>query len=154
AGTASNNDYTAISGTMTFQPGETEKTIEVPITPDDNMEPTETFAVKLLNPVGLVLHKNYATGTIVDDDVEPLYQTPPLVGGLTTPLTIDASWNGSGTVSASPDDGSARGVTFDPDGRTIVFGSSSALSATRYNPNGTPDTTFGGTGTVAVQGYP
>jgi hypothetical protein len=43
-------DYTAVSGTLTFAPGETAKTIPVPITDDATAEPAETFSVNLSNP--------------------------------------------------------------------------------------------------------
>jgi hypothetical protein len=46
-------DYTAISGTLTFANGETIKTIQVPITDDGVTEPDETFTLGLKNPSSL-----------------------------------------------------------------------------------------------------
>jgi hypothetical protein len=50
-GTAgSGSDYTANSGTLSFAPGETAKTVVVPIADDGATEPTENFALTLSNP--------------------------------------------------------------------------------------------------------
>src|SRR5262249_43907148 len=43
-------DYSAASGTLTFRPGETRKTIAVTVLSDRIPEPNETFAVNLTNP--------------------------------------------------------------------------------------------------------
>ena len=62
-------DYQSRSGTLTFQQGETEQTIEVPVFGDTNEEPNETFSVELSNPSdGLTLDDRLATGTIQNDD--------------------------------------------------------------------------------------
>ena len=45
-------DYTATSGTLTFNNGETSKTFSVPILPDNLVEGDETFFVTLSNPTG------------------------------------------------------------------------------------------------------
>ena len=44
-------DYTAVSGTLVFQSGETSGTIEVPIVDDSDVEPDEGFFVTLSDPV-------------------------------------------------------------------------------------------------------
>ena len=49
-GTASaGSDYTATSGTLTFTPGQTSKTITVMVNGDTTVEPDETFIVNLTN---------------------------------------------------------------------------------------------------------
>jgi hypothetical protein len=66
-GTAvANSDYTAASGTLTFQPGETSRTISVSIKGDRKREPDETFSVQLSNAVGATI--GVATVTIPNDD--------------------------------------------------------------------------------------
>src|SRR5439155_19689821 len=45
------SDYVATSGTLTFNPGETSKTIAVPVVGDTVLEPDETFTVTLSGPV-------------------------------------------------------------------------------------------------------
>ena len=59
-------DYTATSGTLTFQAGETTKTISVPITDDTEDDGGETFTLTLSNASGADLGDAEATGTIRD----------------------------------------------------------------------------------------
>ena len=61
-------DYTATSGTMTFQPGETSRTISVAIKGDRKREADETFFVQLSNAVGATIDDGVATVTILNDD--------------------------------------------------------------------------------------
>jgi hypothetical protein len=63
-------DYTATSGTLTFAPGETAKTIAVSVRGDTLVEADETMRLNLSNPVNGVLANTSATGTIIDDDGE------------------------------------------------------------------------------------
>ena len=46
------SDYTATSGTLTFAPGETEKTVSVPVLADDHDEGSETLTLRLSNAQG------------------------------------------------------------------------------------------------------
>src|SRR6266545_4003750 len=63
------SDYTAKNGTITFNPGQTSKTINVPIANDNVGESAETFSFTLSNPHGAPLATpSSATITIVDDD--------------------------------------------------------------------------------------
>jgi hypothetical protein len=61
-------DYTATSGTVTFQPGETSRTISVSIKGDRKREANETFSVQLSNAVGATNDDGVATVTILNDD--------------------------------------------------------------------------------------
>jgi hypothetical protein len=61
-------DYTAGSGTLTFSPGDTSKTISVPVVGDTVPEPNETFSVDLSSPAGATIADGHGVGTIVDDD--------------------------------------------------------------------------------------
>lgn len=63
------SDYEAVSGTVTFAPGETTKNIVVSIIGDTIDEPNETFSVTLTNPVNVLLEDDTAIGTIEDDDL-------------------------------------------------------------------------------------
>jgi hypothetical protein len=60
-------NYTAVSGTLTFAPGETAKGILVPTLNDGVADPTRSFTVNLSNPTGGVLANTQAVGTILDD---------------------------------------------------------------------------------------
>ena len=64
-------DYTAVSGLLTFAPGETEKTIAVSIVPDDIPEPDETFFIHLEDATNAFVLIGTAVGTIIDDDDLP-----------------------------------------------------------------------------------
>ena len=61
-------DYTAKSGTLTFQPGQTTKTIALTIKGDRQREPNETFTVRLNNAVGANLGRSIGSATILNDD--------------------------------------------------------------------------------------
>jgi hypothetical protein len=65
------SDYVAIPSTLlTFNPGETSKTIPVTINGDVNFEPDETFTVNLSTPVNATIIKATGTGTILNDDAQ------------------------------------------------------------------------------------
>jgi serralysin len=65
-------DYTAVDGTLTFDPGVTEQEVRVPITGDAAIEPNESFFVNLSNPVNDVIADGRGQATIVDDDGDAL----------------------------------------------------------------------------------
>ena len=62
------SDYTAMAGTLRFEPGDTTKTIRVPTVDDDTPEETEAFTVELSAPSGATVADGTGTGTISDDD--------------------------------------------------------------------------------------
>lgn len=62
-------DFTAVSGTVTFAAGETSKTVVVAVAGDTVAEPDETVKITLSAPTGAALGTSTATGTIVNDDV-------------------------------------------------------------------------------------
>jgi hypothetical protein len=65
------SDYVATSGTLTFDPGVTSRTITVTVNSDTTVEPNETFFVNLSNPTNATLAKGQGTGTILNDDSAP-----------------------------------------------------------------------------------
>ena len=65
------SDYTATSGTLTFQPGETEKTVSVPVLEDEHDEGSETLTLRLTNAEGATIADGEATGTITNSDPIP-----------------------------------------------------------------------------------
>jgi PKD repeat protein len=66
------SDYLAASGTLTFAPGETSKTVAVTILGDTVDELDEQFTLALSNPTNVTLAGGPATGTIVDDEAAEL----------------------------------------------------------------------------------
>ncbi len=65
------SDYTDTSGTLTLAPGETSKTLTVPVLGDLMDEANETVTVTLSNPVNVSIDDATASGTITDNDPEP-----------------------------------------------------------------------------------
>lgn len=62
------SDYVAAFGTVTFNAGETKKTITVQVYGDTVYEANEAFYVQLANPVNAGLGVSKGTGTIQNDD--------------------------------------------------------------------------------------
>ncbi len=113
------NDYEMRSGTLTFLPGETSMTVEVPINGDLIIEPDETFFLNLTSAVGasgdnLTVLKGQGIGTILNDDivisvaagaasVAENAGTYPFTVSLTQPNAFDV------TVNVSTMNGTATG---------------------------------------------
>jgi hypothetical protein len=92
-------DYTAISPTtMTFNPGETSKTMTVQVQGDTLDEADETFAVNLSGPTNATIADGQGVGTIADDDAAP---------------PSGATEMAVASVSASADDGNVPANTLD-----------------------------------------
>ena len=64
-------DYTAASGTLSFQAGDSSKTIEVAVLDDAHDEGEETLTLTLSNASGAWLSDGEATGTIENADLMP-----------------------------------------------------------------------------------
>ena len=77
---AAPGDYTAQGGTLIFLPGTTTQTISVPVTGDRDVEPDETFVVRLSGLSGVpasqgtvTIARAEGTGTITSDDAARTY---------------------------------------------------------------------------------
>jgi hypothetical protein len=70
-GAVAGSDYLATSGTLTFAPGETNKTVHVNFIGDDIIEPDETFFLHLSNAVRADVTQAQGTATIVHDEPGP-----------------------------------------------------------------------------------
>ena len=94
-------DYSRASGTLTFAPGDTEKSVSVQTREDTLDEPDETFTVELSNANGATLHDDTATGTIEDDDVPSLSiaDAPAVEEGETARFTVRLSQANHQTVA-------------------------------------------------------
>ena len=65
----SDSDYVAKTGTLTFAPGETTKTITIEVKGDSKKEADETFYLDLFgNSSGALFTKSRGIGTILNDD--------------------------------------------------------------------------------------
>ena len=66
-------DYTAISGTLTFNPGETQASISLAAIEDDLDEDDKDLNIVLSNPVNAELSKSSITVSIFDNDEAQLF---------------------------------------------------------------------------------
>jgi YVTN family beta-propeller protein len=64
-------DYSSTSGTLTFDPGVTTMTVNVPVVGDILDEDDETLFVNIANPQNGTIADGQAVGTIIDDDPPP-----------------------------------------------------------------------------------
>ncbi|NBV23716.1 MAG: hypothetical protein EBS05_17570, partial [Proteobacteria bacterium] len=95
------SDYVTNSGRLTFNPGETSKTITAVVNGDTLIEGDETFGVLLYNPVNATLQTALGIGTILNDDVAPFITAQPQsltnIAGTNVNLSVTAA--GSGTLA-------------------------------------------------------
>jgi len=61
-------EYYGTSGSLYFKPGETTKTIKVPLRNDGSVESTEVFYLNLVNPTGATVSTSQLSATIIDND--------------------------------------------------------------------------------------
>jgi len=61
-------DYLATLGTLTFSPGETSKTISIPISDDAFVEGPENFSLTLSNPAGATLGSPFTSQVTINDN--------------------------------------------------------------------------------------
>ncbi len=67
------SDYESASGTVTFSPGETSKTVTVTINGDDEAEANETFTLTLAStPNGQIDPQNSSAGAVIKNDDEKM----------------------------------------------------------------------------------
>jgi hypothetical protein len=106
------SDYTATSGTLTFDPGETSQPVTVQVTGDATAEANETFLLNLSSPTSATIADGQGVGTIMNDDlpsgpdvdlVETSVSDPPatLVLGDRFPVTDTAMNQGTGPAGPS-----------------------------------------------------
>ena len=63
------SDYTSAAGSLTFDAGQTEQTVSVAVLQNVGDSVRETVVFRLTDPVGAILHDEYALGTIVGLEV-------------------------------------------------------------------------------------
>ncbi|MDZ8138979.1 MAG: Calx-beta domain-containing protein [Nostoc sp. DedQUE04] len=68
---AADSDYNSALGTITFNPGETSKTLNIGVVGDNKFETDETFSVNLLSATNAAIADNLAVATIINDDSQP-----------------------------------------------------------------------------------
>lgn len=114
---AAPGDFTAVNQLVTFQPGETVKTVTVDVNADGQVEPDERFFVDLQNANNAGIAKSRGIGTILNDDVGVPSLTIDDVtknegtGGVTPfvfTVSLGAPATGTVTVNYTTKDGTAK----------------------------------------------
>jgi hypothetical protein len=107
-GTAGEADFTPVSGTLSFDPGDTTGTITVPVLGDSLDEAVETFFVDLSNPANAGVASGRGTASIVDDDPHPLVS----IGNVAVMEGNTGTGNAVLLVSLSASSGQTAHVTY------------------------------------------
>ncbi|MBI2826895.1 MAG: VCBS repeat-containing protein [Planctomycetia bacterium] len=133
------SDYQAASGTLTFAPGQTSKTIVVLVTGDRIGESNESFLVNLSGATNAFIADAQDMGTILDDEpyisitdyvsgaegntgATPFSFTVTLSAAYDTPVTVDYA-----TADLTPDEeywygpGATAGVDYQAKSGTVTF---------------------------------
>ena len=105
-------DYNAAEGSLSFMPGDVERSISVMLTEDTKYEGDETFALTLDNPENAGLESAAATGTIADNDAMPELTVDDAraaedAGVMVFTVSLNASSALQVTVDYATSDGSA-----------------------------------------------
>jgi hypothetical protein len=139
-GTATSpSDYAATSGTLTFAPGVTSRTITVNVVGDTTVEPNETFTVNLSNPSSATIATATGTGTIVNDDVASgptitigdITRAEGNSGTTSFTFTVTISQTANATVNFATSGGTATaGTDYVPTSGTVTFTSGGPLTQT------------------------
>ena len=64
-------DYESASGTVTFRPGQTRRTVKVVVVADAHDDPGETFTLRLSNPSGAYIGDGEGTATLTNSGLMP-----------------------------------------------------------------------------------
>jgi large repetitive protein len=125
------SDYTAKSGTLTFTPGQTLKTVAVTMLDDALAEDDETFSLNLSNATGGIAIADAAgLGTIQNDDADPTVSVSnaAVVEGdtgtttLSLPVTLSGPSGREVDVDYATSDGTANaGSDYTATCGTLVF---------------------------------
>lgn len=92
------SDYTTVSGTLNFEPGETSKTFTVPLLDDSLPELDEALNLTLSNPVGIALGPQKNAKLVVEDNDESpfAFKKEVVVSGLGQAIAFD--WTPDGKM--------------------------------------------------------
>ena len=154
------SDFTAITlDVLTFDPGETEKTIVVDVNGDLDIEADETFFVNLSSPVNATILDDQGVGTLTNDDAgaagmvqlsASAYSVNENGGSATITVTRLAGTGGAITVAYATSNGTATaGQDYTATSGTLSWASGDAAAKTFSIPI-TDDSTFEGNETVNI----
>ena len=119
-GAVSNSDFTAASGTLTFAPGQTTKSVNVTLATDPIVELDETLTVTLSSASNATIADGEATGTITNDDtaflvVSDITQAEGDSGTSTVEFRVETSMPIDTDVAftaTTADDGASAGADY------------------------------------------
>jgi subtilisin family serine protease/subtilisin-like proprotein convertase family protein len=121
-------DYSAVSGTLMFEPSEQTKTISVPVIGDTLDEPDESFYLALSNAVNATLSDLQGEATIRNDEarlsIGDLTVAEGDSGTASGPLTVTLSQPSNQTISvnyATADDTASAGSDYEIASGTLTF---------------------------------
>ena len=129
-GTAvSGSDYLAASGTLTFTPGQTSKTVTVSVLGDLTAEPNETFFLNLSSATGAIISDAQGLGTITNDDtatvsIDDVTVSEGNAGAKNMVFTISLSAASAGAVTvdfATADNTAFAGSDYAAAAGTLTF---------------------------------
>jgi hypothetical protein len=92
------SDYTATTGTLTFNPGVTSQTISIPILNDAINEANETFTLKLTSPTNAILGGTATVTTTITDTLSASTTTTLAANVENLTLTGSSVINGTGNT--------------------------------------------------------
>lgn len=139
-------DHDGSSGTTTFPPGSTTRTVSVSVIDDEEVEDDETLAVRLRDPVHATIGDGEAIGTIVDDDVripavsvgdasgtegrsgESASMTFPVTLSMPAPATVAVDYSVVAHTASSGGSGMAGGNDFTAGDGTVRFAAGSSAA--------------------------
>ncbi len=124
------SDYSAVSGTLTFNSGQLTQPITVTVNGDTTFELNETFFVNLTSPTNATITDNQGTGTITNDDAQPTISindvsvTEGNSGTVTATFTVSLSRTSSQTITVNyttADGTAAAGADYVASSGTLTF---------------------------------
>jgi large repetitive protein len=124
-------DYTAVSGPLTFNPGQTSKYVPVTVADDAIAEDDEAFTLNLSNATGgLAISDAQGIGTIQNDDADPTVSAAAAsvdegdlgTATLSVPVTLSGPSGQEVDVDFATSDGTATaGTDYTATSGTLVF---------------------------------
>lgn len=118
-------DYIPTSGSLTFAPGETLKTVSVPIIGDTIIEGNDTFFVNLTNSTGADITDSKGLGTILNDDGNGISVLSNLNVAINEDIPFAFSTKALDGIFADQNDEVPQSIRIDtvPNNGTLVVGS-------------------------------
>ena len=105
------SDYTARSGSLSFAPGQSSKTVTIAGIEDSTFEPNETFYVNLSSATqGATIADSQGLGTIVNDDAGPAFAINNVTAQEGNALTFTITKSGSTSLTHNVNYATANGT--------------------------------------------